>query len=87
MEGIENVRQGEHRSVLTLSRTEEGLVIQGEPPAVHLLATSFVDRGIAEGDVEVLVKFAGVTYAVRGYERNEDGTPNNTSWVVELVED
>lgn len=79
------LRQGEHRSVLSLRRTEEGLRIQGDPPAVHLLATSFIDRGVQEGDVEVLVRFAGVTYALRGYEQDENGAPNKTSWVVELV--
>ncbi len=84
---ITQVKQGQHRSVLSLRRTNEGLRIVGEAPTVHLLATSFIDRGIAAGDVEVLVRLAGVTYALRGYEQDDNGKPINTSWVVELVEE
>jgi hypothetical protein len=83
---VGDVKQGQHRSSLSLRRTSEGLRIVGEAPSVHLLTTSFINRGIAEGDVEVLVRFAGLTYALRGYEQDENGKPISTSWVVELVE-
>lgn len=85
MSDLSTIRQGEHRSVLSLKRTEEGLVLDGEAPDVHLLASSFVERGVTEGDVQVLVSFAGVTYALRGYEVDANGNPNRTSWIVERV--
>lgn len=85
MGDLAQIKQGEHRSVLSLRKTSEGLVVQGEAPDVHLLATSFVVRGVREGDVEVLVNFAGLSYRVVGYELDDNGNPITDSWIVERV--
>lgn len=90
MTATAQVRQGEHRSVLSLRKTEEGLVIVGEAPAVHLLASSFVEREAAEGTIDVLIVLKAVdgdvTYKLVGYELDEQGNPNRSSWIVERVD-
>jgi hypothetical protein len=85
MNASATIRQGEHHSVLSLRRTSEGLVLEGEAPDVHLLASSFVERGVSAGEVELLVRVAGLEYKVVGYELDDDGNPNRTSWIVERV--
>jgi len=83
-------RQGEHRSVLSLRKSEDGLRIVGEAPPVHLLASSFVEREVMDGNVEVVVTLKTVDgpvyYRLVGYELDDRGQPNRSSWIMERVD-
>jgi hypothetical protein len=89
---ISQIQQGEHRSVLSLRKTEEGLRVDGEAPDVHLLAMSFIERNIADGSVDVLIRLktvegdADVVYRLAAFELDDAGNPNRSSWIVEKVE-
>jgi hypothetical protein len=83
------IRQGSHRSVLSLRKGEGGLRIVGEAPDVHLLASSFIERELAEGNVEVHVTIkheeGELVYKLVDYQRDDEGVPNRSEWIVERV--